>query len=82
MVKMVSMKSSATLERVPDLHPVVILKGDLNKGHEVSVLMVLLEFNHKTTKLILLDSLLQEREAGDRLTVSPPLGSGSSWCFR
>jgi hypothetical protein len=28
MVKMVSMKSSVTLVRVPDLHPMVILKGD------------------------------------------------------
>jgi hypothetical protein len=47
MVKMVSMKPSVTLERVPDLHPVVILYSDGNKGHEVSVLMVFLELNHR-----------------------------------
>jgi hypothetical protein len=47
MVKMVSMKSSITMEKAPDLHPAVILKGDWNKGHEVSVLMIFLELNHR-----------------------------------
>jgi hypothetical protein len=45
MVKMVSMEASVTLERVPDLHPVVILNGDWNKGQEASVLMASLELN-------------------------------------
>jgi hypothetical protein len=45
MVKMVSMEASVTLERVPDLHPVVILNSNWNKGQEVSVLMAFLELN-------------------------------------
>jgi hypothetical protein len=59
MVKMVSMKASVTMERVPDLHPVVILNSDWNKCQEVSVLMALLEFNHRY-------STEMEREAGSR----------------
>jgi hypothetical protein len=57
MVKVVPMKASVTLERVPDLRPVVILNGDWNKGQEVSVLMALLEFNHRY-------STEMERKAG------------------
>jgi hypothetical protein len=57
MVKMVQMDASVTLERVPDLHPVVILNGDWNKGQEVSVLVAFLEFNHHY-------STEMEREAG------------------
>jgi hypothetical protein len=47
MVKMVPMEASVTLDRVPDLHPVVILNGDRNKGQEASVLMAFLELNHR-----------------------------------
>jgi hypothetical protein len=57
MVKMVSMEASATLERVPDLHPAVILNGDWYKGQEVSVLMAFLELNRRY-------STEMEREAG------------------
>jgi hypothetical protein len=57
MVKMVSMDAFVTLERVPDLHPAVILNGDWNKGQEVSVLMSFLELNHRY-------STEMEREAG------------------
>jgi hypothetical protein len=56
MVKMVSMEASVTFERVPDLHPAVIL-NDGNKGQEVSVLMAFLELNR-------LYSTEMEREAG------------------
>jgi hypothetical protein len=56
-VKMVSMEASVTLERVPDLHPAVILNSDWNKGQEVSVLMAFLELNRRY-------STEMEREAG------------------
>jgi hypothetical protein len=59
-VKMVSMEASVTLERVPDLHPAVILNGDWNKGQEVSVLMAFLELNRRY-------STEMEREAGSGL---------------
>jgi hypothetical protein len=47
MVKMVSFKSSIAFERMPHLHPPVILNGNWNKGHKVPVLMGFLELNHR-----------------------------------
>jgi hypothetical protein len=45
------MEASVTLERVPDIHPVVILNSEWNKGQEVSVLMAFLELNHRYSRV-------------------------------